>query len=152
LVTNDTGVPFNRIIYAYGYFLAISDAKLFTSTDGTNWIPRNFQAPPGLHLNALALGNRKVVVAGYILNAFNAIPTAFVSDPIVALETKGPSPGQLSLSGLVGRTYSIEYITDLRSNNWQPATAAFTLSNSPSICTDPQATNSSRFYRAVLLP
>jgi hypothetical protein len=151
LVTNDTEVIFNRIIYAHGYFLAVSDTKLFTSADGTNWISRNLQSPPGLHLNSMALGNRNVVIAGYTLNGVYLKPTAYVSDPIVALEAKGPSFGQLSLSGLLGQTYLIEYVTDLGSNNWQPA-GAFTLSNSPSTWIDPQATNSSRFYRAVLAP
>jgi hypothetical protein len=78
-------------------------------------------------------------------------PAAYISDPVVDLSLTQGLPPVLSLSGLVGRSYRIEQNSGLDSANWQPL-VTLTLTNSPSALTDSQATNLSRFYRAVLLP
>jgi len=150
LVPNDTGAAFNYVAGVGGYFLAISNSRLFTSTNGTNWIQRNLQCPSNSILGRIAIGNQNVVVAGYQFNG-SSTPIAFYSDPIVSLSANGQSPGHLTISGLTDSSYRIEYVTDLHANNWQPA-ATLTLTSDPLNWTDPQATNSSRFYRVVLLP
>jgi hypothetical protein len=102
----------------------------------------------------LAVGDRNAMVVGYLPSSVStpySTPFAYVSDPFVALTVNRGFPPQLSVSGLTGKSYSIDYLTDLNSSNWQTLTT-FPLNTSPSLWTDNQATNSSRFYRAVLLP
>jgi hypothetical protein len=151
LITNNTASTFGRVIYSDGYDVALAGAKIFTSTDGTNWVQRNLQPLSNVALNGIASGNRNFLAVGYRYPPFPYRPVAYISDPLVALGMNRGFPPQLSLSGLLGRSYRIEQLGYLRSNNWQSA-ATFTLTNSPSTWTDTAAPNSARFYRAVLLP
>lgn len=152
LVTNSTGAAFGHVIYAAGVFVAQGSSKLFSSSDGTNWVQRNFNPPSNVDVTDLSFGNRNVVLTGYAYPASPTFaPAAFISDPFVALNMGASFPPQLTVSGLTNRNYRIEFLTNLASNNWQIATN-FTLTNSPFIWTDSQATDSSRFYRAALLP
>jgi hypothetical protein len=151
LITNNTASTFGRVIYSDGYDVALAGAKIFTSTDGTNWVQRNLQPLSNVALNGIASGNRNFLAVGYRYPPFPYLPVAYISDPLVALGMNRGFPPQLSLSGLLGRSYRIEQLDYLRSNNWQSA-ATFTLTNSPSTWTDTAAPNSARFYRAVLLP
>jgi hypothetical protein len=155
-VAKDVTNVFSRIIYQSPYYLALSGPALFTSTNGTNWVQRNLQAPTNTVLTGVAVGNGNVVAVGYTnVSGPGTLfaPVAYVSGPLVELGVSSGLPGQLNLSGWPGRTYRIECVTDAlaRSNNWQPL-ATFTLTNSPLLWTDSTATNSQRYYRAVLLP
>jgi len=151
LATNNTAAIFKRIIYVAGYYLAISDTNLFTSVDATNWVKRNLQLPATAALMTVTAGERNAIVAGYRLSGLGTSPIAFLSDPFVELTSGRTPPVQLTLSGVISRSYRIEYITDLPSSGWLTATT-FVLSNSPVFWTDNQATNLARSYRAVLLP
>jgi hypothetical protein len=144
-VTNNTAVTFGHVIYAGGNYVAISATNVFSSRDGTNWIHRNLQLPPSGTFADLTSADRNVLVAGV------SGPTAFLSDPFVALGFSAGFPPQLTVSGLTNRTYRIEMTTNLSPVNWQTLTN-ITLTNAPVLWTDPQPTNSQRFYRAVLLP
>ncbi len=58
----------------------------------------------------------------------------------------------LTLSGTVGRTYQIQYSTNLNGTNWQPL-ADIPLSTSPCLYFDTNSVSApKRFYRAVLMP
>lgn len=151
-VANNTGTLFGHVVYAAGIFVEANVAELFSSVDGTNWVRRNFNPVPGVTVVDLSFGARNVVLAGYAtqLSPMYA-PVAYVSDPFVTLSMAASFPPQLTVSGLTNRNYRIDFLTDLSSNNWQVATN-LTLTNSPVIWTDSQATDSSRFYRAALLP
>ena len=151
-VTNNTATTFNRITYGGGNYVAVSMTNVFSSQDGTNWIQRNLQVSPFEHLVDLAPGNRNILLAG------TGGPTAYLSDPFVSLrivssfpQYVGYMPPQLIVSGLTNRTYRIEMITNLPSTNWQALTNIM-LTNGPATWTDLKAYDSSRFYRAVLLP
>ena len=92
------------------------------------------------------------VIVGYPYTSLvSSVPRAYTSGPFVSLDIGKTLPPQLTVSGLVGQSYRLEYVTDLRSSNWQPL-VTFPLSSGSSNWTDAQATNDQRFYRAVLLP
>jgi hypothetical protein len=151
-VTNNTAAYFQRVIYANGYYLAISGSNVFTSMDSTNWIQRNVPIPADVTLNAAVYGNGRFLVVGTKGGGMgNAMPVAYISDPVVALALEPTRPPAVKLSGLTGRPYRIEQRESLDSGIWQTATN-FILESSPLFWVDPHATNSSRFYRAVLLP
>ena len=151
--TNNTASVFQHVIDLHGTFLALANSKIFSSTDGTNWVRRNFNCPTNTSMSDFALGSRNLVVAGFTNSPtkFLDLPSAFVSDPFVALTISPTVPPQLTLSGLTNRNFSIEVATNLLSTNWQVLTN-LTLTNGPTSLTDTQATNSCRFYRAILLP
>jgi hypothetical protein len=155
LVSNNSGATFNRVIYAGGYYVAISYADVFSSTDGVNWIRRNLPPTQGVFRNLTAINflTGSVFIAGYTDTGDSRprLPVLYISDPLASLKINAGNPPNLTLSGLTNRSYRIEYLTDLRSNNWQTL-SNFTLSNSPFTWLDSTATNSSRYYRAVLLP
>ena len=150
-VTNTTGANFGRVVYADGCYLALSGPSLFTSLDATNWLARSLPSSGNVTLTAAAYGNRRFVPAGYSGGPLPWLPLAYVSDPTVALGLNPGFPLQLQVSGIVGKSYRIDQVNDLRSGTWQPANT-FYLSTSPCTWSDPHATNACRFYRAVLLP
>jgi hypothetical protein len=58
----------------------------------------------------------------------------------------------LSVTGVVGRTYSVEYVTNLAANNWAPV-ASNTLSQPYWLFIDTNTPfNPQKFFRARLLP
>jgi hypothetical protein len=149
-VTND----FSRVVYAHGLYAGLSGTNLFTSTNLTNWVQRNLQPPPNTAWGNLAFGNSNLVVVGSIAPPYPSVPLAFVSDPFTAGLAINPGfPPQLTVSGVQGGAYRIEYLDGLRPppNNWQTL-ATFSLPSSPLVWTDSTATNSARFYRAALMP
>jgi hypothetical protein len=154
MLTNNTGQAFQRIVFSSGIYLALSQSNLFSSTDGTNWIQRSLPAT-NIILTDIVIGSHNAIVLGVKIVPWSPstrdVPVGFITDPFVSLSADTSFPPGLNVSGLVGRSYRIEYVTDLRSNDWQPLTT-FPLLVSPSTWIDSQATNTSRFYRAVLLP
>lgn len=150
---NNTASYFGRVVYGNGSYVALSASNIFTSLDGTNWIQRTLNAPLNANLSTVAFGNRNVLALGYTYPPLPARPIAFVSDPFVDLVINSGATPQLSISGLQGRTYRIDYLDGLQTitNAWQTLTT-FSLTNSPLLWTDTTTTNSQRFYRAVLLP
>jgi hypothetical protein len=162
-VSNNSGATFTRVIYAGGYYVALSLYNVFTSTDSVNWIRRNLPNPPTNSLQTFTALNflaGKVFIGGYTWTT-NVIgprlPVLYVSDSVASpniipsLKINPGNPPNLTISGSTNRSYRIEYLTDLQSNNWQTL-STFTLANSPSTWLDSTATNFSRYYRAVLLP
>jgi hypothetical protein len=150
VLTNNTMSTFRRLLYTNGLYVALSDSKVFSSTDMTNWIQRNF--PANEFLTDIALGPHNVIVAGRQGSPQWAYK-AFVSDPFVAVSVQPGPPPQLAISGLQGHSYRIDYLDGLQSgaNNWQTLTS-FSLTNSPLLWSGTTVTNAQRFYRAVLLP
>jgi hypothetical protein len=143
-----------RVIYKAPYYLGLSGSKLFTSTNGTNWIQRSLGASTNTTLTGIAIGNSNITVVGYNYLGGSFTPLAFVSGSFVDLSLPPVAfPPQLNLSGWPGRSYRIEFLNDLHagSNNWQTLTT-LTITNNPTLWTDTAATNSQRYYRAVLLP
>jgi hypothetical protein len=153
LLTNNSASTFGRVIYANGLYAALSGTNVFTSTNGTNWIPHNLHAPSNVNLSEITFGNRNIVAVGYLFPPLPMVPVAYVSDSIVTAGMKSGFPPQLSISGLQGRSYRIECANTLpgAANIWWTNTTV-QLPSSPYVWTDTTATNSQRFYRAVLLP
>jgi hypothetical protein len=151
VLTNTTGAYFGRVIYAGGRYMVGSNSKAFTSTDGTNWVQLNVPQPLNGNLAAVAFGAGRFIVVGSSYSPSPQVPVAYISDPIVALSMNPGLPPQLNVSGLLGRSYRIEHLTDVQSTNWQTL-GTFMLTNSPATWSDTTATNASRIYRAVLLP
>ncbi|MDB6110799.1 MAG: hypothetical protein JWR69_2549 [Pedosphaera sp.] len=151
LLTNTTAATFGRVIYAGGWYVALSGSKIFASTEGTNWFQRTLQLPPGASLATATFGARNFMAVGTAFSPSPTIPFAYLSDSVAALSINPGLPPQLKVSGLLGRSYRIEHLADVRSTNWQTLDT-FTLTNNPTIWPDTTATNASRFYRAVLLP
>ena len=154
MLTNNTASTFGRVIYTNGFYVALSGSNIFTSTDLTNWIQRSF--PANEVLNDIAFGPCNVIAVGDQSQPGskpNWTPKSYVSDPFVAVSLQSGLPPQLAISGLQSRSYRIDYLDGLQAgaNNWQTLTT-FSLTNSPLLWSDATATNTQRFYRAVLLP
>lgn len=102
------------------------------------------------------------VVTSYNTSGLESDPSNEISYtvPVVAGGTTlqiEQSPGQtgtqtrLRISGVVGQTCRLEYSERLNSTNWSPLTI-ITLTNNPTLFTDPSPSSPSRFYRTVLTP
>jgi len=148
-MVKDVTNMFSRVIYSNGLYVALSGTSIFTSTNATNWVQRNFQVPTNTYLTGLAFGKSNLVVAAYQASTVYSNVT-FVSGTFLAQNLSAASPPQIKIDGLMGRTYRIDCSTNLQSTNWQTLTT-FSLTNSPCIWTDTNATNSQRYYRTVLL-
>jgi hypothetical protein len=103
---------------------------------------------PGLDLGAVAkVGfqvNESTGTEAWIDNASVCLETGAVLD--VALYAG------LQISGQVGKSYHVEYVTQLPATTWTPL-ATVQLTNSPMLWLDTsQAARGRRFYRAVLVP
>jgi len=153
LLMNNTASTFGRVIYTNGLYAALSGTNVFTSTNGTNWIPHSLPTPTNVNLSEITFGNRNIMAVGYTYPPLPMVPVAYISDSIVAVGMKSGFPPQLSISGLQGRSYRIECADTLpgAANHWWTNTTV-QLPGSPYNWTDTTATNSQRFYRAVLLP
>lgn len=151
-MTRNVTNPFRRVLYQAPYFLALSGPALFSSTDGTNWMQRNLTPPAGTQWTDLVVGSSNLVVVGYTYNYGQpGVPVASVSGPFVTLGMAAGAPARLSLSGWSGRSCQIQSVDSLKaaSSAWQTLTT-LVLTNTPTLWTDPTATNSQRYYRAVL--
>lgn len=151
LVTNNTGAVFLRVIYGSGCFVALAGASLFTSADGTNWQSRPIQLPSHGSLSAATYAHEQFMAVGGTYGAPVSVPLAYVSDPVVGVKINQGFPPALAISGLLGRTYRIDYTDALQFSGWN-AGGTLTLTNSPQTWADPQPNLGSRCYRAVLLP
>jgi hypothetical protein len=150
-MVKDTTNLFSKVIYAGGLYVASTGSTIFTSTNGTNWVQRNF--PTNNYVRDITSGIRNIVAVGSTNSAPPTGPIVFVSDPFVGAGMNSGFLPQLKISGLQGRSYRIES-TDILpgdTSNWRTNTT-LQLTNSPCIWTDTAATNAQRFYRAVLLP
>ncbi len=153
-VTNDSGSWFSRIIYAAGMYVACSGfgsaSRIYTSTNLTNWTAR-LLPDASIYINAGAFVGGRFVIVGTQHPSTLYTPVGYASDPVAALGINPGAPPTLQIYGLVQHNYRIDRLTDVPSTNWQTI-GTVTLTNSPLAWPDPQATNSSAFYRAVLLP
>lgn len=150
-MTKDTASVFSRVIYSNGLYVALSGSALFTSTNATNWMQRNFA---GSGTSSLAFGKTNLAVVGYQWDGGALVGTSqvFLSDTFLAAGMNPGFPPQLKIAGLLGRSYQIDYSTNLVTGNGWQTIETFALTNSPCNWTDATATNSARFYRTVLLP
>jgi hypothetical protein len=150
-VAVNTGIAnmMGKVMLVNNLFTARTGNYLTTSVDGTNWI----QYPGNLPGVGLASDGVRLVTAGqtgsFYYNSF-----IYTSDGLVGLRLVNPAP-TIELSGLVGRSYRIDYtgtFVNTGTNNWQMLTN-LQLPSNPFTLTDLTATSSpQRFYRAVLLP
>jgi hypothetical protein len=140
-----------KVTLVNGLFMARAGKYLATSVDMINWT-QYAQVLPG---DSLACdGSRLVTVGGTYVGAANYDGYTYYSGVLVGIRMiNTPSP-KLVLSGLVGRSYRIEYtdaLSGAAANNWR-TNITLQLPADPFIWTDAAATNSRRFYRAALLP
>jgi hypothetical protein len=154
-LTNKLG----KIIYSHGLYLAASGKHLTTSTDGTNWVqyPQIFPNSDRLtnYDNTFSTDGSYLAVVDYTPHIATETFTSqiFTSGPLVSVQLTNSPPSGIALSGLIGRNYQIQSVTNLAvsQNSWS-TNVTVQLPQTPYIWTDTTATNSARFYRGVLLP
>ncbi len=141
-----------RVVYDCGLYVALSGSLLLTSRDTTNWVRRDLVPPSGSALTGLSFGQSNLVVVGYSRTNYTSYAVACTSAPLVGLGICANSPPQLSLSGLEGCSYNLEYADTLGdSANWHVLRNVL-LNSSPQAEVDSTALpGRPRFYRAVLL-
>ena len=105
-----------------------------------------------VNLQATDAGTYSVIVS----NSFGSILSQAVMLTVQVLAPPGlaiRSYAGLSVTGIVGRAYALEYTTNLQAtNDWHTATN-IVLTVSPQVWIDFDSVNSPRrFYRAVLVP
>lgn len=164
-LTNMLGV----VSYSGGLFMAqcaisAAGSYLATSTNGTNWFQYPQRLPDALDpmdlpdpdVNVATDGTRLVTIGQTV--STNVTPNQFInnfytSDVLVGIRTTNNTPGQVIISGLVGRNYQIQFANSLGtdSNNWQ-TNLSLQLPATPYVWTDTTVTNATRFYRGVLMP
>ena len=160
-LTNQIGlVTFGNGVFVSQCGMSSSGSYLATSANGTNW----FQYPPLLP-NACAIydtsdfdvsvatdGNRLVTGGSVLGGFFNYNSFVYESDSFVGARITNSPSRKVVLSGLVGRNYQIQSTDVLGAgSNWRTNTT-LQLTNTPYLWTDSTATNSTRFYRGVLMP
>jgi hypothetical protein len=102
------------------------------------------------------------VVTSYNTSGLESDPSNEISYavPLLAGRTTlqiNQSPGQtgtqtsILIRGLAGQTCRLEYSDTPISTNWSPL-AILTLTNNPTLFTDPSPSSPTRFYRTVLIP
>ncbi len=149
-MNNTTGLAFGRILYAAGYYVAAAGSTICTSRDATNWTTRPVPSSAGLAFSGLTYANGRFWAPGGLVDSYTNSPALYCSGDPCELQTVGRSPPQLQLQGLQGQNYELQWREDLKTGSWATLTN-FTLGATPFTCTDPQATNRLRFYRAVML-
>lgn len=138
------------IAYGNGQFVAlIYDGTVLTSADGLAWTSHSALASGGYApFSGVAVGNNTFVVvanSGGVMLQSGVLPPARPALGSVALLAGGAA--QLSLSGLVGQTYSIQASTNL--TDWTVVTN-LTLCGPSGQFLDPAGSGyRQRFYRAV---
>jgi alpha-tubulin suppressor-like RCC1 family protein len=152
------GLPTNMVEVAAGYWSSYArsaDGRLWAWGDGLEG-----QSGTGANLNYNTAqevhgpdGYRFTSMAIDASGHFAMARLAAVSEPSVVLSLSWSNGPCLSITGVVGDRYALEYVSTLPpNNNWQRL-ATNTLTSIPWIVTDTSATgNETRFYRAVLLP
>ncbi|EEF60891.1 hypothetical protein [Pedosphaera parvula] len=146
-----------KVVYANGLYMAQAGNYFATSTDGTNWIQHAKQMPgnASTDVSVATDGNRLVTIGTTRIPGTDNLANGFIytSDPLVELHMTNDPATKLVLSGLEGRTYQIQSVDNVPavSNAWR-TNLALQLTTTPYTWTDNTATNSQRFYRAVLLP
>ncbi len=154
-ITNVLG----KFTYSHGLYMSIQAGILSTSSDGTNWASYPHYIPPGTSrfgspciasdgTRLLSVSSELGPTGDYYTNNL-----VYISDPLVDLWATNTPSHQLALAGLVGRNYQIQSADKLAGNStdWRTNTTLQPPST-PYLWTDPDATNSACFYRAVLLP
>ena len=152
-----------RIIYANGLYLARAGSYLATSSDGTNWLQQPQIIPNvgsfifnyvGTNMTFATDGVRLATI-GSVFHTFPQMPDGIVylSDVLIGVRPTNGPVATVALAGLLGRQYQIQSIDALSAgvNLWH-TNMTLRLTNTPYVWTDATATNSSRFYRGVLLP
>lgn len=153
--TGSTNSYIHDIKYIHGLYMGSASGYLATSIDGTNWCEYTNSpvwapfATDGARIatfwNALS-GTNVGDFPGY--NAYINL-----SDPLANIETTGNFNQSVALFGLIGRQYQIQSSDSLGAAAIWQTNATFVLSNKVYVWTPPAlATNSSKFYRAALLP
>ncbi len=163
LLTSINGVDWNPVVgpsylrglsFDYGVFLAsagvswLGPVVIVSSFDGVTWrqheMGSNYSGSEGFAFGNgtfIGVGWGQIVQSSPLTNGLPSLPAELAVNTYAGL----------SVTGSVGRVYSIEVSTDLgATNSWQPLTN-LTLITNPQLWIDPQsATASRRFYRAVL--
>ncbi|MDB6027376.1 MAG: hypothetical protein JWM68_3599 [Verrucomicrobiales bacterium] len=140
-----SSVSFRTSVAFYGgMFVAPGNlGSIYSSRDAISWSSRTNLASTHT-LNSIIGTDSTLLAVGY-----SAVIVQ--SAPLVTMQASGGSVPQFTIFGLTNRSYQINKLDSLNSSNWLPA-ATLQLSNAAVNWVDTAATNSSAFYRAVLLP
>ncbi|MBU6399477.1 MAG: DUF11 domain-containing protein, partial [Verrucomicrobia bacterium] len=105
---------------------------------------------PGATNATLTLSNLAGTEGGYYTVAVSNPAGTLLSAPASLTVMNLSLYAGITIDGIVGRNYEIDYVTNLSNTNWTTLTT-FTLQNSPYLYIDTQSpTNTHRFYRAIL--
>jgi hypothetical protein len=154
-LTNQLG----KIIYSHGLYLAASGKYLSTSSNGTNWVQYPQMFPNSDKMtnfdNTFSTDGSYLAVVDYTPHIATQTFTSqvYTSGPLVSVQLTNNPTSSIALTGLIGRNYQIQSVTNLPAgqNNWS-TNVTVQLPQTPYMWTDTTATNSARFYRGVLLP
>lgn len=151
--SNDPGT-LTDVAYGAGWFVATTAAyssspalikqprPYWISPDGINWTRYTVNTPQGM--GPIAFGDGAFIAGterGGLLQ----------SDPMISLDLKTAAFPELQISGPRHRQYRIEFCDAASTSGWA-SLGTITITNDPALYTDWSGTNSSRFYRALLLP
>jgi hypothetical protein len=152
-LTNSLG----KISTVNGYYLAPCGNSVAVSQDLTNWFLRPVSFCPRNDFLISFRETTKFITDGkYVITSsgqqgsnYFVFNSFIYRSPLVDLTA---IPGALSLSGITGRTYRVEFLTELPqgTNVWQTLTN-ITLTNTSVLITN-SSSDPQRFYRGVLLP
>jgi DNA-binding beta-propeller fold protein YncE len=98
-------------------------------------------------------GNYQVIVNNNYGSIMSAIATLSISSaPVFQSITRAGGAVNFSWSSVSGRTYQVQYKTNINQASWSALGASVSATNSTMTASDTIGQNARRFYRVVLLP
>jgi len=169
---NTNNIELHRIIVACGNlwvsFSGKMTAQVWRSADGVNWVQSNvngFAATNNANAGGYAAlasltcanGNEFVAWGGTWHNPTNTNieaaqvwETTVLAPPSLTLQFTGGYP-LLSLSGMSGGNFVVQYSSNLAATNWMNLLSLTNLSTNPYQFSDPSGVGqAARFYRAIM--
>ena len=97
----------------------------------------------------MSLKDKNVVVTGGSRGGGNIF--RIVLPPVIQMATTKGGRFTFTWSATIGRSYQVQYATDLGQNNWKQLTS-FTATNTTATVSDDVSSDRQRLYRVLLLP
>jgi hypothetical protein len=148
--------PFAEVVYANGVFLTAGyDAKMFSSTDGTNWTrhpspwPEYINGTP-TYIGGITFGQGRFVIAGggsgFIVESGQLVPEFDAGQ----FHVRTDGSARIRVEAYRGQNLQLEASSDL--GDWTPLTNGTLADDFLEYTESPGPSPERRFYRAKLLP